>query len=454
MNREVAPQTGAGGAEHTGVMGRWSLTAMTIGIMVGSGIVSLVGQAIGLTGHSAWLAYLLAIVLGFFYELPIALATSAVRLDGGPPGLVGAVLGLRFGGVYVICSILYFPGLALYAVSLTTYIQSLLPGVPFTLTCIIILTVFYLCSLMGMKAVKLSQNVMTCILLAGFAALVIWGLPRTDFSLLAPVRSDFLTGGVRGLTKAMFLLMFSTYGKYTIVFMSRHAKDPKRDIPFAMFATTGVITAIFLSVTAVASGVLPLDQVANQPLTYVARAVLPVPLFVFFMIGAPLMALATTLNGLFNAYVEPIYVATTTGWLPAWLGKCNRAGNPWILQTLMYLSTLVPVLLGWDMNTIANSILLVDMCLGIMLMSSFALLPQKYPQLWEKRVFRRLPTWLYYIFICLAFCVQALIILNSIVSIRPYIVLTAAAAFGIGGIYAVRRSKKVNIASAWCARKG
>ena len=44
----------------------------------------------------------------------------------------------------------------------------------------------------------------------------------------------------------------------------------------------------------VASGVLPLDQVAGQPLTLVAKNILNPALFTVFMIGGPVLALSSS----------------------------------------------------------------------------------------------------------------------------------------------------------------
>lgn len=55
-------------------------------------------------------------------------------------------------------------------------------------------------------------------------------------------------------------------------------------------------TAFYGLMGVVAAGVLPVDQVAGQPLNVVAEAVLSKPLYYLFMIGGAWMALLTTLN--------------------------------------------------------------------------------------------------------------------------------------------------------------
>lgn len=46
------------------------------------------------------------------------------------------------------------------------------------------------------------------------------------------------------------------------------------------------------------------------------------------MIGGPIMAIITTLNGVFNDVRYPIAQAAKDGWLPKGILKANRFGAP------------------------------------------------------------------------------------------------------------------------------
>ena len=54
------------------------LLMMSIGTFVGSGVVSILGVATASTGYSVWLAYLLAILIGFLSALPYILLCPAL----------------------------------------------------------------------------------------------------------------------------------------------------------------------------------------------------------------------------------------------------------------------------------------------------------------------------------------------------------------------------------------
>lgn len=49
-----------------GILERSDLFAIAVGMVIGSGMVTLIGPAMAYTGYSVWLAYLTAIVMGFF----------------------------------------------------------------------------------------------------------------------------------------------------------------------------------------------------------------------------------------------------------------------------------------------------------------------------------------------------------------------------------------------------
>ena len=54
-----------------GILKRSDLFAIAVGMVIGSGMVTLIGPAMAYTGYSVWLAYLVAIVMGFFMVSPI-----------------------------------------------------------------------------------------------------------------------------------------------------------------------------------------------------------------------------------------------------------------------------------------------------------------------------------------------------------------------------------------------
>ena len=57
--------------EKTGYLKRSDLYTIGVGQAIGSGVLTLIGPAILLTGQSAWLAYVAACIWGFMMIAPI-----------------------------------------------------------------------------------------------------------------------------------------------------------------------------------------------------------------------------------------------------------------------------------------------------------------------------------------------------------------------------------------------
>lgn len=67
-------------APPPGKLGKAELYSLSIGQVIGAGIITLIGPAVAETGQSTWLAYLVAIILGFLLIMPILFLTSTLRL--------------------------------------------------------------------------------------------------------------------------------------------------------------------------------------------------------------------------------------------------------------------------------------------------------------------------------------------------------------------------------------
>ena len=406
------------------LLSKWGILALGIGGCIGSGIITLLGYGIGITGHSVWLAFALALLMGFVLCIPVLFVTGTVCLPGGPYPLINAAFGKKVTGVYIITFFLNIPGIALYGVAMGEYIKSFFPGVSVRLSSIVIFTVFLVYSLLGLKAIDKLQKITSGLLLVGLATFIIVGCSKADYTLLNPVTNpDFLANGVSGLISASFLLMYAV-SQYGIMYYGRLAKNPRKDIPFAILGTTVALTIVYIGMAVASSAVLPLEMTANQPLTYVAQAILPSPLFLFFMIAGPMMALSTSLSASFVMYAEPIIVAANDGWFPKKLAATNKKGTAWVIILIEYLVVMIPILLNWDIEMIANSSLLIAAVTGVMRTAALIVIPKRYPDAWKNRQWgRKLPDWAFYLSAILAIAIQVALAYNSVKSVELYIVV-------------------------------
>ena len=165
-------------------------------------------------------------------------------------------------------------------------------------------------------------------------------------------------------------------------------KNPGRDLPRAMIGSTVIVAVIYAFIGIVAVGVLPVDQVAGESLILVAKEIFPAPVYVFFIVGGGMFAVASTLNATFTWCTKGLLIAAEEGWLPKQAAAINKKGTPWVLLTIFYIVGAVPILMGLDLTTISllgNGVSLIYVLFPIF---TGYLIYKKNPEAMEKSSFK------------------------------------------------------------------
>lgn len=367
-------------------LGKKELFALAVGTVIGAGVITLIGTAVGITGRSAWLAFELAILLGFFYTIPYLIASSMIRLKGGIYSLVGTVVGKRALGMFSAAYLTRMLQLGLFGLGLGVYINSIIPAIPPKVAGIFFVVLVYVINLMDIKAVAMFQKVITWILLGCLAMIIVVGIFNLNYNPFDFSDPEFFTNGFTGVADAAVVLVFSTQGYYLIINYSGRAKDPRKDIPWVWKYIPWLLVIVYGGVGMVAGCVLPLEECANQPLTYVVQSFLPTPLVYLFVIGGACFALLSTLNGLYSSYGAVWAEAAKDGWYPKFLSTVNKNGQPVILMTIAAVIAALPMLLDFSIQTITNNIILLTLFVDIFPCIAAFILPSKYPDAWKNSV--------------------------------------------------------------------
>lgn len=370
------------------VLGFKELFFTAIGQIIGGGIMSLTGVAIARSGHSVPIAFILSAIIVVLITIPRIILCGTIRMRGGEYTMIGLLAGEKFAGVFVWLHIAQNIAIAMYALSFADYFLALFTGLDRKLIAIVILTLFYLLNLLGIDKMAKAQNWIVGIMCASLAAFCAFGITKVDFSAFAP-SVIFEHGGVSGMLSAAVLLIYATSGASAMMNLSAEAKDPVRDLPKAMLTSTFVVAVLYAFMGIVASGVLPIDQVANQSLALVANEVLPRPLYVFFVVGGCMFALISTLNSQFAWATKPIMQACVDGWLPEKLGVVNnKYKTPHILLTILYVIALACILFNLDLDIIATVTVIINQLMYLMVNINIVRLPKLLPAQWEKSKFK------------------------------------------------------------------
>jgi amino acid transporter len=259
-------------------MGRWTLTALVINSIIGSGIFGLPSVVAGYVGRQSPLAYLVAaggigLIIACFAEV-----ASQFGSAGGPYLYAREAFG-RFIGIEIAWLLLLVRLTAAAAAAnlFTNYLAEFWPGVqePVTRLSMLAVLIGFIAALniRGVKSGAAASNIFTVAKLAPLILFVIAGavfLSRAHPAIPGELRSS-ASIPVRNWLEAVLVLMFAYGGFEGAVIPMAEAKDPRRDAPFALFAALVTVTLLFCAIQYVVVAVLPGAAVTDRPLAAAAR---------------------------------------------------------------------------------------------------------------------------------------------------------------------------------------
>ncbi len=410
-----------------GKLGLLELYCVSIGQVIGAGVITLIGPAIENTGWSAWLCYGIAVVYGFIIVLPLVFITSSVKLAGGYYSLIaGFTQNKKLTGMYAVAQLTKMFSISLFAVSLGAYLKSLFPNIQgLTLIEAAFLSFFFVVNLFGVDMMATLQKYMTYLLIAVLLMFSIWGLanytnPVFDFS-----HSNFITNGVYGMWVATLSLEYSTTGYSMTMNYGAVSRNATRDIPRALLLSAPTILILYCGVAIADTCVLPMAEVAGKPLTLVALVIFPKVLFYLFIIGGPIMALLTTMNSSIPANSLAMVKACDDGWLPKSLGARNKYGVAWKIICIYWAIGLLPLILGFSITVITDNIQLLNSFLAIIYMYAYWFLPKRFPEQWKKSRYH-ISDNLYRFSVIVCFLFQIIVLGTKAVTMSMSIVVVSA----------------------------
>lgn len=370
---------------------------MATGFTIGSGIITLTGIGIGMTGRSVFIAFAVCAVLFLISFRPLFIMSSVLPRMSAAYSYSKELITKEAGGLYVY---IYFFGritIAIFGISIAQYLASLIPAlnnpVGMKVVAAGVLTLFYIINLFGIKNAAIVQNVLFVILVFSLLSFVIFGIGKVESNFFE--QKAFFVNGFSGFYSAVSLLFFAVGGAYIITDFAPKIRNPEKVMTKVIYIVTIGVTILYMFIGIVASGVIPQAEAAYQSLVVTARIVYPNNLlFSIFIVGGALGALITTLNSSFVWYSSSLIQACKDGWLPKAWGKTNKYEVPYILTTIFYILGLIPALLGMDL-TVVSKIAVGMTILSILIpMAGILKLPEKYPEEWKQSVYsKRYPKW-------------------------------------------------------------
>ena len=360
-------------------IGFWPLMGIAYGQIIGAGIMTQTGIAIGMTGTGVVLAYIISAVCTTFQNFPTAILGATVPVSGGEYRYISRLRGKKWGFVYLATYVVSKLTIALYALSCASYLVAFLTGISEQIIAICLLVAAFAINLLGTKQSAFVTTGITALLLLGMALFLFYGLPRTDIAYVFDP-SNLRAHGPGNLLSAIALLSFATGGAQVIGNMGSEIIDPQKNMPKVIIISTVTVGIMYALVAMVASGVLPLEVVSNQNLSLVAADVMPGWAFTYFTLAAGAGATAKTLNVTLSWSPKPILIACDDGMLPRSWGTVSKRGVPYKILIAFFFIGLIPLLAGMDISLISKMGTAISLLSKLMFSYAFLNLPKKYPE--------------------------------------------------------------------------
>jgi basic amino acid/polyamine antiporter, APA family len=241
--------------------------------MIGGAIFVLTGSAIGLAGSAVIFAFIINAIITLFTAMAYAELGSAMPEAGG--GYLWIREGLPRPNAFISGWMAWFAHIiagSLYAVAFGAFLHQLLgPNVagilsdqplfgviPFDkLIAIASIAAFTYINIKGASETGKTGSIVTivqlgtilCIIIAGFWTMYNNPNPMANFA-------DFLPTGIAGLIAAMGLTFIAFEGYEIIVQTGEEVKNPKRNIPRAIFISLAIVVTLYCLMAFVSIGAI------------------------------------------------------------------------------------------------------------------------------------------------------------------------------------------------------
>jgi len=331
-----------------GKLGFWSIVLLGINGVIGSGIFLLPGRAMELMGPGSIFVYLFVALVVMTIALCFAECAGRFTRDGAAyvyareafGSFVGFEVGIMSWAIRIIAW-------AAMAVAFATALSAVWPPAlrePFrTLIILALLGGLSLLNLLGVKPVKLVNNLVTAgklLPLAIFILAGVWFLQGGRFLPMFPNGVSVHAFGTTGL-----LIFYAFTGFEGLAVAAEDMENPRRNLPAALMLVMGFCGIVYIAVQAIAVGSLgPALARSAAPVADAASA--------FMGSGGRWLVTLGTLVSIGGINVAASFSAPRTGValaedriVPRRLAELNRFGVPYGSILLTFLVA-VPVALS------------------------------------------------------------------------------------------------------------
>ncbi|NOZ82015.1 MAG: amino acid permease [Candidatus Micrarchaeota archaeon] len=329
-------------------IGLLEATIYGIGLILGAGIYTLIGEAAGEAGNALWLSFVLAAFIACLTGLSYAELSSRFPRAGAEfvfarkafrnsfiPFMVG-YLTIATGVVSAATVALGFGG----------YFSAVTGVEPIVAAGVLIVLLSYL-NYRGIKESSYMNIVFTAVELFGLLFIIFIGLPylgSVDY---------FEAPSITGIFTAAVLIFFAYLGFEEIANIAEETKRARRAVPLAIIISIAVTTLVYVLVALSSISVVPWEEFSRSsaPLAEVSERAVPGSSGMFSIIA--LFATANTVLILLIVTSRMLYGMSRNGVFPKKLSRVHpKRGTPYL--SVFLVGALSLLFIGFNIGTVAE----------------------------------------------------------------------------------------------------
>lgn len=329
-----------------------------LGVTIGAGIYVLIGAAAGRAGIYAPSAFVLAAIAMVFSACSFAELAGRYPVSAGEAayvrnGLKSPTLGLVVGLMVVLSALVSSAAITIGGVG---YIQALV-DLPESVLIVIVLVFLGGAAAWGILESVGFAAIFTIVEIVGLVVVIGAGLYTQPDILsrlpeIVPSPSDGTALSAVAMTG--LLAFFAFIGFEDLVNLAEEARSPARSMPWAIFLTLAIATAIYVLVVFVAVTSVPPSELAKSgaPLSLVYERITGLsPVLI------TLIAIVATLNGVIVQIVmasRVLYGLGVQKALPSFFSKVNKRTRTPLLATASVVALALMLALFFPLELLAE----------------------------------------------------------------------------------------------------
>ena len=317
-------------------IGRWTLAALVLNSIIGSGIFGIPSDVARLVGGAGPIAYLIAaagigLIMGCFAEVG-----SQFGAAGGPylyaRVAYGRFMGLQMGWLALLVRLTSAAANAnLFVVYLGQFYPAATTPLPRAALLTALLGLLLVINLRGVRGGARLSNLFMAAKLLPLALFIFAGLALAGIQIPAP-RAD---AGLGAWLTALLALVFAYGGFEAALIPMAEVQRPRRDTPFALFVALASCALLYTAVHVVVMSALPDPASSPRPVADAARVFLGAGGAALIAIGA-MISMAGYLSGQFVSAPRLPYALAQEGDFPAPFGAVHRRFRTPHIAILVY----------------------------------------------------------------------------------------------------------------------